>query len=149
MKSNSLVYKLVVTFTIILAISYMLIATVLSIWVQRNYIMERRVRLEDSSAFIQNNVARYKNREIDMFTLRETMRFLGKGINNSDIMLLDDRNLIWYVSKPELETELLKVYPSSNLDKLKNGEVQEITGLGGTESKIEYFIYIRPMIEDN
>lgn len=149
MKSNSLVYKLVVTFTIILAISYMLIATVLSIWVQRNYIMERRVRLEDSSAFIQNNVARYKNREIDMFTLRETMRFLGKGINNSDIMLLDDRNLIWYVSKPELESELLKVYPSSNLEKLKNGEVQEITGLGGAESKTEYFIFIRPMIENN
>lgn len=149
MKSNSLVYKLVVTFTIILAISYMLIATVLSIWVQRNYIMERRVRLEDSSAFIQNNVARYKNREIDMFTLRETMRFLGKGINNSDIMLLDDRNLIWYVSKPELESELLKIYPSSNLEKLKNGEVQEITGLGGAESKTEYFIFIRPMIENN
>ena len=149
MKSNSLVYKLVATFSIILAISYMIIATVLSVWVQRNYILERRVRLEDSSAFIENNVTRFKNREIDMFTLRDSLRYLGKGINNSDIMLIDDKNLIWYVSKPELETELLKSYPASNLEKLKNGQVQEITGLNGSDGKTEYFVYISPMVEDN
>ena len=105
--------------------------------------------MEDSSAFIENNVTRFKNREIDMFTLRDSLRYLGKGINNSDIMLIDDKNLIWYVSKPELETELLKSYPASNLEKLKNGQVQEITGLNGSDGKTEYFVYISPMVEDN
>ncbi len=64
MKSKSIVFKLVATFVVILAISYMIIATLLSVWVQQGYISERRTRLEDSANFIEYNVERYRANEI-------------------------------------------------------------------------------------
>lgn len=100
MKSNSLVYKLVATFTIILAISYIIIATVLSIWVQKSYINDRRVRLENSSNFIESNVNRYRLNQINQDSLFSSMDYLGESVNNSRIILIDERNLVYFVSDP-------------------------------------------------
>lgn len=147
MKSNSLVYKLVVTFTVILAISYMLIATVLSIWVQRNYILERRVRIEGSSQFIERNIQSYRQKDITLSTLEETLKYAGKDINNSDILLLDEKNDVWCSTDDNYGLDLLKAYPTSYRDRLRTGEVHEISGLGGADGKTEYFIYVKPLMD--
>lgn len=149
MKSNSIVSKLVTTFAVILAMSYMLIATVLSIWVQRNYISERRVRLQDSSDFIEANVKKWQRGEVSNDALLNAMNFLGKGVNNSDVILTDDRGIVYFVSRKELESLLYTEFPMGNLDRLKKGEVQEILGIKSPDGIENNFVYINPVISDS
>lgn len=149
MKSTSLVSKLVTTFTVILAISYMIIATVLSVWVQRNYINERRVRLQDSSDFIEENVKTWQAGNISKDTLVSVMDYLGNGINKSDVILVDERNLVYFVSREGLDPLLFKEFTLQNLESLRKGKVQEILGekIPGTEETS--FAYINPVMEDS
>lgn len=147
MKSNSIVSKLVATFAVILAISYMIIATLISVWVQYNYIYERRSRLEDTAAFVEFNVERFKANDVKKTNLTTTLQYLGSGINNSDILILDERNMVFLVSRPELSDWIFKEFPQTNLDKLRNGQVQEISRMEGPDK--EYFIYISPMLNES
>lgn len=154
MKSNSLVYKLVATFTVILAISYIIIATELSIWVQRNYIQDRRARLMDSSNFIETNVKRYRNNEIDKVSLQNSMQYMGKIISGSSIMLLDERNIVYFASDDKLEKQVGKAYFNDstqsirNVELLKKGTPLELSGVLGPEGKADYFTYISPINEN-
>lgn len=149
MKSNSIVSKLVTTFGVILAISYMIIATVLSIWVQRNYINERRVHLRDSSDFIEQNVKKWQEGSVSNDTLVSSMNFLGKGVNNSDVILTDDRGIVYFVSRPELESLLYTEFPMGNAQELTNGEVQEILGVKSPDGSENNFVYINPVMNEN
>lgn len=149
MKSNSIVSKLVATFTVILAISYMIIATVISVWVQYNYLNERRGRLEDTARFVDFNVERFKENDIKKTNLTTTLQYLGSGINNSDILILDERNMVFLVSRPELSDWIFKEFPQLNLDRLKTGQVQEISGMKGPDTTTEYFVYIKPMMNES
>lgn len=148
MKSKSIVFKLVATFVVILAISYMIIATMLSVWVQRGYISERRMRLADSAQFIEFNVERYKANEIKKANLTTTLQYLGRGLNDSEILVLDERNLVFLVSQDELSSWLFQVFPQGNLDRLSTGGVQEISRLAGPDGTTEYFVYVSPMIKE-
>ncbi|PKK40148.1 Phosphate regulon sensor protein PhoR (SphS) [Clostridiaceae bacterium JG1575] len=148
MKKDSLVYKLVATFLVILAISYAIIATVLSVWAQKNYIEERRNRLQESAQFIEYNVDRFVENEIKKSTLTTTLQYLGQGINQSEILVLDDRNMVFLVSDPKLSDWVLKTFPAENLEKLRLGEDQEISRVGGPDGKSEYFVYIKPKMKD-
>lgn len=153
MKSNSLVFKLVATFTIILAISYIIIATVLSIWVQKSYIDDRRVRLENSSNFIENNVNRYRSNQIDQASLNTSMDYLGTTVSSSKIILIDERNLVYYTSSPEHSDLRGKPFFSSttiNLDSitdLTKGKILELSGQL-SEGGESYFTYINPEMSD-
>lgn len=149
MKSNSIVSKLVATFAVILAISYMIIATVISVWIQYNYVNERRTRLEDTAAFVEFNVERFKANDVKKTNLTTTLQYLGSGINDSDILILDERNMVFLVSRPELSDWIFREFPQSNLEKLRSGQVQEISGMTGRDDKGEYFIYISPMMDES
>lgn len=148
MKSKSIVFKLVATFIVILAISYMIIATLLSVWVQRGYISERRTKLEDSANFIEYNVERYRANEIKKMNVTTTLQYLGKGLNESEILVLDERNMVFLVSQEELSDWIFKVFPEDNLEKLSDGKVQEISRLAGPDGATEYFVYVSPMIKE-
>lgn len=148
MKSKSIVFKLVATFIVILAISYMIIAAVLSVWVQQDYISERRTRLKDSSEFIQFNVDRYRANEIKKTNLTTTLQYLGRGLNDSEILVLDERNMVFLVSREELSDWIFREFPQDNLDQLSSGKVQEISRLAGPDGMTEYFVYVAPMMED-
>lgn len=148
MKSKSIVFKLVATFVVILAISYMIIATMLSVWVQRGYISERRARLADSAQFIEFNVGRYKANEIKKANLTTTLQYLGRGLNQSEILVLDERNMVFLVSQESLADWLFQVFPRGNLDRLETGGIQEISRLDGPDGTTEYFVYVSPMMEE-
>lgn len=151
MKSNSLVFKLVATFTIILAISYIVIATVLSIWVQKSYIDDRRGRLLDSSNFIENNVARYRSNQIDQASLFSSMDYLGKIVSNSQVILIDERNLVYFTSdqslsdlmgKPLFKNTLIDL---KSIENLRSGKIVELSG-SISNSGTEYFTFIKPTL---
>lgn len=148
MKSKSIVFKLVATFVVILAISYMIIATMLSVWVQRGYISERRARLADTAQFIEFNVGRYKANEIKKTNLTTTLQYLGRGLNQSEILVLDERNMVFLVSHEYLADWLFQVFPQGNLNRLETGGIQEISRLDGPDGATEYFVYVSPMMED-
>ena len=148
MKSKSIVFKLVATFVVILAISYMIIATSWSVWVQRGYISDRRTQLKDSAEFIEFNVDRYRANEIKKTNLTTTLQYLGKGLNDSEILVLDERNMVFLVSQEELSDWIFKEFPSDNLEKLSDGNVREISRLAGPDGATEYFVYVSPMMKD-
>lgn len=148
MKTNSIVTKLVATFAVILAISYMIIAIVLSIWVQQNYINERRATLRDSAEFIEFNVKEFRANRLSRSNLTTTLQHLGRSNDNSEILILDERNMVFLVSQPELSGWLLQEFPQENLAQLENGQAQEISRLGGPDGTTEYFVFITPMMAE-
>lgn len=148
MKSKSIVFKLVATFVVILAISYMIIATILSVWVQRGYINERRTQLKNTAEFIEFNVDRYRANEIKKTNLTTTLQYLGKGLNDSEILVLDERNMVFLVSQERLSDWIFREFPEDNLEKLSDGKTQEISQLAGPDGTTEYFVYISPMMKD-
>ncbi|KAF5074463.1 Adaptive-response sensory-kinase SasA [anaerobic digester metagenome] len=148
MKSKSIVFKLVATFFVILAISYMIIATILSVWVQQGYISERRTRLEESAELIKYNVERFKASEIKKPILTTTLQYLGRGLNDSEVLVLDERNMVFLVSREELSDWIFKVFPQENLERLASGGAQEISRLAGPDGTKEYFVYVSPILKD-
>lgn len=148
MKSNSIVSKLVATFAVILAISYMIIATILSIWVQHSYLSQRRDRLKETAEFIEFNVDRYKANETKEADLSKTLEYLGKGNYDSEIMVLDEMNLVYLVSDARLKDWIFKVFPTENLADLKNGHQMEVSRMQGVAGHNEYFLYARPMVQE-
>lgn len=148
MKSKSIVFKLVATFFVILAISYMIIATILSVWVQQGYISERRTRLEESAELIKYNVERFKASEIKKPILTTTLQYLGRGLNDSEVLVLDERNMVFLVSREELSDWIFKVFPQENLERLASGGAQEVSRLAGPDGTKEYFVYVSPILKD-
>ncbi len=148
MKTNSIVTKLVATFTVILAISYMIIAIVLSIWVQQNHINDRRSTLRDAASFIEANVLQFRANRLSKDNLTTTLQHLGRSNDDSEILILDERNMVFLVSEPELSNWLLEEYPQENMEQLQNGEAQEISRLGGPDGTTEYFVFINPIMQD-
>lgn len=146
MKSKSIVFKLVATFIVILAISYMIIATILSVWVQDRYIRERRVRLQDTARFVEFHVNRFKANEIKKNNLTTTLQYLGRGLDESEILVLDERNMVFLVSKQELSDWIFQEFPQGNLDRLDSGRPQEVSRLAGPDGVTEYFVYVTPMM---
>lgn len=148
MKTNSIVVKLVATFTVILAISYMIIATILSFWVQQNYLTERRAGLEEASALIEYSVRAFRANQLSRDNLSTMLQYLSKGADNSEIFILDERNLVFLVSDPELSPWLLRGFPQENLDRLRQGEPQEYSQVGGAKGSTEYFVYFSPILTE-
>lgn len=148
MKRNSIVSKLVATFAVILAISYMIIATILSIWVQHNYLNQRRSNLVEMADFVEHSIGRFRENQLGDADMSSILNYLGEGNDQSEIMVLDERNVVFMVSSKSKADALLKVFPSTNLNNLKDGQPIEVPRFRMPGNTQDEFLYAQPMMEN-
>ncbi|WP_297633789.1 HAMP domain-containing sensor histidine kinase [uncultured Clostridium sp.] len=150
MKKNSLVYKLIITFTLILAAISILVAGTLSIWFKGYYFNQKKEQFNSQSAIIENAAITYlaADTHAHLSTLKNVMDFVSKSIN-ADILITDQIGYTYAVSSithEDYKFSNLDI-PQKEMDILKSGKsivYNNIAGNNGNE-----YVYLKPVFKGN
>ncbi|MGL4848494.1 MAG: ATP-binding protein [Clostridium sp.] len=148
MKKSSLIYKLIITFTLILAATTILVAGTLSIWFKGYYFNQKKEQFNSQSAIIENAAITYlslDNRS-NLATLKNVMDFVSKSVN-ADILIADRNGYTYAVSSvnhEEYKFTNLDI-PSKEMDILKSGKSIVYNNIKNTNEN-EY-VYLKPIFK--
>lgn len=147
---DSLVSKMIITLTTIIAISYIIMAAFLSVWFKRYYFNQRKEQLDNLANTISNSALRYLDtqQETGINRLEKELYYAASGID-SDVILTDGIGIVYAVSSSEYKDLKCKVLNIKQMDELRFGSTVEIE-----EGIIEPFdksshIYMKPMFRGN
>lgn len=128
--------KMVIIYSTIIAISFILTATVLSIWFQRYYQNQRTSQLEKESQFLMTPVTQYLSGEnLEDITLDKVNDMLDQigQYSNTDIFLTDNWGYVYAVSNSKYKSIVGKRIITKDLQSLRTGNNINIQGnYGGT-----------------
>ena len=120
--------KLVSTFTVIIAISFIMTAAFLSYWFESYYFDQRKGQLEKESQFIGAIAVQYLQGNVSVDKLNETLTYIGNYLS-ADIWLVDNYGYIYAVSdsghKKLVGTQTL----TKELEELRIGHTVEKMGI--------------------
>lgn len=89
--------KMVATYAIIIALSFVIIAAFLSFWFQGYYSEQRRVQLENEAKLIKGLVIEYRYGNLSPSKMNETLSYVGSYLN-ADIVIVDNYGFVNGVS---------------------------------------------------
>ncbi|MBR0576406.1 HAMP domain-containing histidine kinase [Proteiniclasticum sp. BAD-10] len=145
MKKSSLVTKLVVTFALVVATGFVLMAVVLTMWFQ-NYFLERnRADLEETTTVASSSVPRYLNKEIDDTELLQSLSLI-KGVEKGDILLVDASGYVFFVTNTAYEETMFTQFDFPDRSGLLSGNSIEVNGTRNPVTGEEMSLYIKPVI---
>lgn len=127
MVKKGLFSKMIATYTIIISISLIIIATVISYWFQNYFFQERKEEFLDKSSMIQGFAMQYLVGDITPQQVNELVTIISEYIK-SDIWLTDSNGYVYAVSNTEHKGFILKQVFVKELEKLRLGHTFEITG---------------------
>jgi methyl-accepting chemotaxis protein len=127
MVKKGLFFKMLATYTIIISLSLIFIASFLSYWFQNYFFNERKQQFLDNSSKIQGYVLQYLDGDITDWQLNDKIMTFGEFIK-SDIWLADNYGFVYAVSNKEHEKFIDTQVPAKELEELKRGNTFEILG---------------------
>ncbi|MEG1256922.1 HAMP domain-containing sensor histidine kinase [Clostridium sp.] len=133
MVKNSLFSKMVVTYTIIITVSFTILAAFLSFWFQDYFIKTRQEQLTSQVDIIENVVTKYLDGQITYEELNESVKFISSYIGD-DIVLVDSNGYVYSVTSIKYAPLIGKQVLHEGLDHIKNDRYMEAIN--------EYGIYI-------
>lgn len=151
MKGNSIVSKLLLIVTIIMAVSFIVIASILSFWFEDYYSKQRKEQLQQQSNIVGAAAVSYANISGDSnnLELQSVLDFVSKSVE-ADILLVDSLGYVYENSssihnnlkftKLDLTDDKWTELKSGNAIELKGGESN-----GFDESQV---ISYQPLRED-
>lgn len=146
MKKSSLAYKLIITFTLILAIALVIVAGVLSIWFKGYYFDQKKDQLNKESTIIESAAISYLtlDKSSNLTTLKNVMDFVGKSVD-AEILITDNLGYTYAVSSSEHESYKFSNLgiPKEDMDVLKQGKAIEYGSIK-TSTKNDY-VYLKPI----
>ena len=92
---------MVVTYTIIISMSFVITASFLSYWFQNYYFEQRKEQLETEAQFIEDAAVEYLQGNISLDKINETLTYIGNYLN-SDIWLIDNYGYVYAVSNRDI-----------------------------------------------
>lgn len=123
--------KLVFTFTVIIAISFVMTAAFLSYWFEGYYFDQRKGELEKESQFIGAMAVQYRQGNISIDRINETLINIANYLS-ADIWLLDTYGYPYAVSDSAHKNILYTQILTKDLEELRIGHtVEKIGGFGG------------------
>ena len=126
MVKKGLFSKMIATYTIIISISLIFIATVLSYWFQNYFFPERKEQFLDKSYMIQGFAMKYLAGDSTSQELNDTIAIIGEYIK-SDIWLADSSGFVYAVSNDAHKEFMGKQVFVKELEQLRLGNTFEIT----------------------
>lgn len=147
MVKKGLFSKMLATYTIIITISLMIIATVLSYWFQNYFFQERKEEFLDKSSMIQGFAMKYMSGDISSQQVNEIVTIIGEYIK-SDIWLTDSNGYVYAVSNSDHKGFILKQVFVKELEELRLGKTFETAGPYQGISDKPVRIYGTPIISE-
>lgn len=133
MVKNSLFSKMVVTYTIIITVSFTILAAFLSFWFQDYFIKSRRESLNNQIDVIENVVVTCLEGEMTYEELNERMRFIASYIGD-DIVILDSSGYAYSATSIKYEQLIGK--------QIFHGEIENLEDDVCIDAINDYGVYI-------
>lgn len=127
MVKKGLFFKMLATFTIIISLSLIFIASFLSYWFQNYFFNERKQQFLDKSYMIQRYAMEYMAGDSSFVQVNKEMMMMSEYIK-SDIWLTDRNGFVYAVSNKEHVDFMYKQVFVKELEELRLGHTFEITG---------------------
>jgi signal transduction histidine kinase len=128
MVKKGLFSKMLATYTIIISMSLIIIATFLSYWFQNYFFEERKQQFSDKPYnIIQEMAMKYMTGDATSQQVNDTISVIGDFIK-SDIWLTDSNGVVYAVSNKDQKDALWKQVFGDQLKELRLGHTFEITG---------------------
>jgi signal transduction histidine kinase len=139
--------KLIATFAIIIAVTFVITAAFLSYWFESYYFNQRKVQLATESKFIGAAALEYLEGNISVDKINAILS-IGNYLS-ADIWLVDNYGFVYGVSdiqdKSVMGTQIL----TNELETLRLGHTVEKTGLYGNIFKVPMYTYEIPIFSGN
>lgn len=127
MDRSSLLYKIIIAFTSILAVTLISLALALSMWFKVNYFTEKRTLFNQTALLASDIIAKYRNnfyeKSTELNAIKEILDSHTTIINGDLIMVNENNKILW--SSQEQITESKVNIKEKDINKLKNGESVE------------------------
>lgn len=150
MKKDSLVYKLIISFSGILAIMLVLLALILSLCLRNYFIDEQKSEIYKHSKIIQSSAISYleSSDSVDLQTLRDSLSFVTIA-TGADIIVGDNNGFAYATSSQEYSNkEIFNLgITDEDVKVLREGRTIENAELLNITSK--HPIYLKPIIEED
>ncbi|MBU3177033.1 HAMP domain-containing histidine kinase [Clostridium estertheticum] len=129
MVKKGLFFKMLATYTIIISMSLIIIASFLSYWFQSYFFDQKKEQFLDKSYMIQGIAMKYMERDGDATSqqVNDIITIISKYIK-SDIWLTDSIGYVYAVSNKDHKEFIGKQVFGEELDQLRQGHTFEITG---------------------
>ncbi len=142
-KKNSIVKKLIITFTSITGGVLILVGLIISLWFFKSSELENRKRIDAQLDMLKISINNYINEQDSAYEeINDLLKMVSIG-SNVDIMVIDRLGYIYMVSDSIYDTfKYTKVDIPNNIDeyKLYNQEIE-----GETGEKIKVTAYFKPL----
>ncbi|GFP77962.1 sensor histidine kinase [Clostridium fungisolvens] len=145
MKRNSLVSKLLGTFTLIIAGCLVIIAIVLSFWFENYHFNQKKQQLDIQASLIAKEKAKFDDEEITFNDLEKFVNYSGQSIK-SDILVTDLWGIVKAYSEDKSSLMRMQVIDSKNLNELKNGISIEVRNTDNKMLGESQYIYYKPIM---
>ncbi|MCB2298043.1 sensor histidine kinase [Clostridium tagluense] len=127
MVKKGLFSKMLATYTIIISMSLIIIASCLSYWFQNYFFDERKEQFLNNSKMIQDYAKKYMAGEVTSAQVNDIITIIGDYIK-SDIWLTDSYGRVYAVSNKEHKEFMYKPVFVKELEELRLGNTFEVTG---------------------
>lgn len=127
MVKKGLFSKMLATYTIIISMSLIIIASFLSYWFQNYFFDERKEQFLDKSNMIQEYAMRYMSGEVTSQQVNDIIAIIGDYIK-SDIWLTNSSGFVYAVSNKDHKEFMGKQVFAKELEELRLGHTFEVTG---------------------
>ena len=127
MVKKGLFSKMLATYTIIISMSLIIIASFLSYWFQNYFFDERKEQFLDKSYMIQGYAVKYMAGDATSEQVNDIITIIGEYIK-SDIWLTDSYGYVYAVSNKEHKEFMGKQVFVKELEQLRLGNTFEVTG---------------------
>ncbi|MGH4137268.1 ATP-binding protein [Clostridium sp.] len=127
MVKKGLFSKMLATYTIIISMSLIIIASFLSYWFQNYFFDERKDQFLSNSNMIQDYAKKYMAGEVTSQQVNDIITIIGDYIK-SDIWLTNSSGFVYAVSNQEHKEFMGKQVFAKELGELRLGHTFEVTG---------------------
>ncbi|MFT5874274.1 MAG: signal transduction histidine kinase [Clostridium sp.] len=127
MVKKGLFSKMLATYTIIISMSLIIIASFLSYWFQNYFFEQRKVQFLDKAYIIQGLAMSYLANDVTSQQVNDTLMIIGEYIK-SDIWLTDSYGRVYAVSNKDHKEFMGKQVFVKELEQLRLGNTFEVSG---------------------
>ncbi len=127
MVKKGLFSKMLATYTIIISMSLIIIASFLSYWFQNYFFDERKGQFLDKSYMIEAYAKKYMAGDVTSEQVNDIITIIGDYIK-SDIWLTDSSGFVYAVSNKDHKEFMNKQVFAKELEGLRLGKTFEVTG---------------------
>lgn len=124
MKKRSLFTKMLATYTMIISLSFVILAAFLSFWFESYYFKQRREQLEGQSVIIGQMALKYLRNDITPESMEGTLEFMGFYLK-ADIWIVDSCGYIYSVSNYNHKKLIGNQLFIRDMDTLKQKKIME------------------------